>query len=230
MEHKIEVPLPRKDSEGEIDMGPESSHEPLSAERASNLLFLSFKFSQGRTEIQKLLFQWLKANHPEWRIDDQLAEKVSKLATVMAEKVIKPIDDFADVADATQPGRYHGGMRADAVEDAIKDQLGEMGSVFENKEPLEKDRLISDLTEKIVSRDLELVSRPKGRPRRWTSLEQRRPATDPFLSHFCYYALEGHRTGDTLYDELFREIREHAKKRKGGRFTPEMQSLIELYT
>ncbi len=73
------------------------------------------------------------------------------------------------------------------------------------------ENIVPELTRKILSRD-QYYYDLGGRPMRSVAnnADTPKPLEDKFLSHFCYYGLQGHPTGSAEFDKLFQEVRNYA--------------------
>lgn len=70
----------------------EREEKPLDLDYASKLLFLSFRFSQGKSdELQREIFKFLKVVHPEWQMDLDFQKNLTQKTEGIVKKYSKAI-------------------------------------------------------------------------------------------------------------------------------------------
>jgi hypothetical protein len=195
--------------ESEKHTTPEKEKEEqvfFTKEKAKKLLFLSFRFSQGSSPLQQLLFLWLHQRYPEWRIDEETAKQIEKESSHVFKKFL----------NGNNSPIHHTSATNEDIEDSLRVQINYMRDILEGKtlEEIMEETIknpIPDITYKIIYRDNLYYDRG-GRPgRRGTSEDNSpTPLEDKYLSHFCYYGLQGHPTGSKEFDQLFKEVRDYA--------------------
>lgn len=168
---------------------------------------LSFQFSQGNNSLQRFLFHFLHASYPEFRLSGE--EAVALFAQCTGENgslfaVVKRPERHT-VLSADDPVE-----RVDSEARVVLTDLVDVlaGPVV----PLTQ--IVPVVAKRILEKDKEYLQRPGGRRRHSVlqstdapaRLSAYNPHTDPWLSHTCYYALEGHPTGSPLYDALFAQV------------------------
>lgn len=185
----------------------EQQEEPLTVEYASKLLFLSYRFSQGKTELQKKIFQYIHLLHPDWRINNDTYRKTR-------EKVEPVIKKFI----LEKRGQYYIRSTESEIEASIESELQEMRFSFAGETVEDRKKIVETLALTILDRDrryliiLPLID-PKlsGRPRE-NNQEKVTSAIDPYLSQLCYYGFLDHKTGTEEYDLMFQEISDYFQK------------------
>jgi hypothetical protein len=165
----------------------------LTPEYGVRVLFHSFRYSQGDPELQQLIFVYLHNLRPAWTIDENLEEEISTRFIPLAKQFLnqyKPTTFHADTPET--------------VESSTKSELDAMLGVF--SESLDEESVIPTITEHLIQREYRFLR--KGRDRKLPSKSfQKTPLTDPWMSHFRYFALEGHPTGLTEFDQMFQEMK-----------------------
>lgn len=147
-----------------------SQSSQLTLEKAKKLFVLSFRFSQGGSDLQMDIFAYLHRVHPEWRLSKEFKEQLS--AAVKIPIYHPKLDVFSD------------------VDEAIEYQTIEMQSCFDNIDQEEGPILLKRIAYGIAEKDFSyLCDIGNGRPRNSSAQSKKHPALDPFLSHICYYAL-----------------------------------------
>lgn len=136
--------------------------------------------------------------------------------------------------------RFHSARDTLEVRDSAQGELADMKDFFDGGRtgesagiPQTKVEFITAIARAVINKDSKYLNKVEGRPRSHEG-ERMSAATDPFLSHFVYYGLQGHSTGMKEYDELFAEIsacvREHIKN---GIWTsesyPELFDVMRIY-
>lgn len=168
---------------------------------------LSFQFSQGNNSLQRFLFHFLHASYPDFRLSGEEAvalleqctgESGSLFAVVKRPErhTVLSTDDPVERVDAE--ARF-------VLTDLLDVVAGPVVPLAE---------IVPVLAKRILEKDMEYLQRPGGRRRHPVPQSTDAPAkpraynphTDPWLSHTCYYALEGHPTGSSLYDALFAQV------------------------
>lgn len=217
----------------EEDGGKE--HEALTAQKAEKLLFLSYRFSQGGAYLQSYLFRWLHLANPGWKIDAEMQEHTAN----QFGDHIKKFLGKGSYEHETSP-RFHSAIDTSEVQSSAQGELIDMRDFFNGSRtgdegiPLKtKEELITAIARAVISKDSIYLDKVEGRPRSHEG-ERMSAATDPFLSHFVYYGLQGHSTGMKEYDELFVEIAACVRENiKNGTWTsesyPELFDVIRIY-
>lgn len=189
-----------------------STQEQPTPEYFSKILFLSFKFSQGRSHLQEDIFQYIHTQYPNWVMPDSLRDQIYALVKKPIHEVIRP----AQLAKSTQKPVRHasslGSLWMSDHEDSVTSEMGRMQAIFNGEIPIHGN-LVERITEDIITKDYEYLSREEGRERlNIPEAEKRHPSNDSFLSHFCHYGILGRPTGVDVLDEMFKEITSYAQK------------------
>lgn len=184
-----------------------SPEETPTAAYLENILFNTYYFSQGTSDLQKDIMQYIHKIRPTWSVSDEIGSEVfslnqdrirrflthsqhSPVAAKPNHSVVHPaIEKETDIPEETQ-------TRVEQFKDIVNGN-------YDNRESVSN--LLNRITIRIIKRDFHWLYEKNGRPRRHSNTTS--PQTDPWLSHFFYYALEEHSTGIKEFDEMFRGVR-----------------------
>jgi hypothetical protein len=200
----------------------EEGVEHLSEKELAKLLWLSFKFSQGNSTIQRAIFQYLHQKHPAWRVDASTMAKVVR-------KLDRPATQYIGRESVTH--YPHGSSRYGAPT-AEKEATGELDRQLEifqkclardfEDDRFEDDRssdptvILTGLAVGIIDKDTKFGN--GMRPRKH-EIDERggtySPDKDAYLSHLVWYGLLGNPTGSTEYDKMFIDVIAHLRERDG---------------
>lgn len=193
---------------------PESSEQALTPEKALKLFFNSFRFSQGSNKALEGMFLYLHLSNPSWRITPEIREHLRVRGPEVFEKFLVREED-----KSLHKPFYPKELPLREIRDSIRSEILSELHLFEGSfsteptphvpEGIGRNALAVLITKQLIEQDLRFLSLPGGRPRGAALAEN--PATtsqDPYLSHICYYALQGHSTGIPEYDMLFSDIRD----------------------
>gem|GEM_PF-5115913 len=195
---------------------PAENLEPreISKQEVSDMLFWSFYFSQGRSELQNDFVHLAGQNHPEMLLpnDDTFIlpdlQRYKKFLEPGATHTrLIPQESASDLIRAIQ--EEHGLSIADAH---IYNQIHVHWKVAQNAfsglrpDPIEIQDLLQKITTHMIWRDAQYARKPELRPAAET-----RPKEGPFAankSHFVSYVLR-HETvpGPAIYTEIMEQIR-----------------------
>lgn len=218
------LPRPRAEGHGSLTKAKseQEGNEKLMPERALQIFFLSYRFSQGSNSLQQHIYSYLHAKNPKWRITDGMEQ-------FMKEKAPPIFGKFLWGKEALHPplsrstltwaeGQWRGligegSPREIDLKSNLSGKIEEMRDVFNTDVSLTKrlkHEVVGRIVEGIVKKDYRFLDRHSrdggGRPRS-RKTEDYTPQADPFLSHICYYGLEQHSTGSPEYDQMFQDIR-----------------------
>jgi hypothetical protein len=181
----------------------------LTEEKARTLLFLSFYFSQGKEDLQERIFHWLHSAYPSYKIPEEMEQSVY-------ESTVKTIRRFApepletetseSSGDNPQKPSNHPILTTSQIENDTSAILGHMANYFNNYPPGPLETRTSELVEgmnSIIDRDYHFLIEEDGRPRKENENSQSL-MSDRYLSHICKYGFEGHTTGLSEYDTMFK--------------------------
>jgi hypothetical protein len=130
---------------------------------------------------------------------------------------------------------YHAVVGQGGINSSIDREWGTMITCLNDKTSQAKlEEVMSGITARIIYRDHHYLTSPKGRPRVVNTKAANTMVADTRLSHLCYYGFEGHPTGLSEYDRMFKDITEviYAGVAKEGRAVYELdqlQQVIGLY-
>lgn len=207
----------------------------LSAVYAARLLFISFRFSQGQLNIQRDIFHYLSEIRPSWRITNDFRREIKAAVEGPIRKFLG--HDVDEKTDINIPINHTGDIVFPAIEEQINKQLQKMQRAFNkpSRQSLPIPKSIPRITRGIIEIDhMYFASFPNGRERRLKDVSMHNSYSDPYLSHFCYFGLEGHSTGMSEYDQMFGDMKNFYKQMigvPGYRKDVELtRKLIELYS
>lgn len=211
-------------------------YERLTSQKAEKLLFLSYRFSQGSITLQSHLFYWLHFANPEWRIDAEMQEHITKQFGAHAKKFL---GKSADLEKKTSP-RFHSARNVEEIEASAQLEIRLMQDFFDGNmsdsfdvHARTKEEVVAEIAKRVIDKDFEYLKNIEGRPRSHEG-EHINAVGDPFLSHFVYYGFQGHSTGMKEYDDLFAEIAAYVRENiKNGAWTaenyPELFDVMRIY-
>ena len=224
----------------ELQDSSETGEKPQpTAEKVANLLFFSFKYSQGSfmSGFQNLIFEYLRELHPDWRFNkDQqaavkqlLGEKVNKYFHMEEGKTL-PDKKVTRYHTAHQYGYDYNQNPEKPIDDKlIAVNVDTVANSFfsrttDDHEPwYPHEELVKILTSGAIQRDHTFLVRVGGRPR---SGRQNPHAHERFQSQTIHYAIEGNSTSIPEYDQMFSEIGTHIQN--GGISDKDTQNLSEI--
>lgn len=203
----------------------ETTQKPgeLSCQKAAKILFLSFKYSQGSPSIQHKFFCYFAKQNCDWRIND--SDK-----TLIAELTMKRIGSFLkpkklDMGDG-RVRRFHKSLDRSDIDSGLSEEITNFVEFF-NKRPVTEPPSIESISYDIAYRDYSLTVQ-SSRPRSTHSTDNAN--TDPYLSHICFYGLEGSPSGCEEFDLLFSDVKNHVQDQfKDGNPDPVYRKVIEAY-
>lgn len=184
---------------------------PLTAEYGAKIFFLSYRFSQGNSALQRYVFDFFHLLRPYWRITDALKKEISQIVKPQIENFLGVGKKYAQGVSQSPKGTYHpeignAQFTGYKIDDAVYLELGEMEKSFNGRKKYFRQRTIKELAEGISILEHNWLVVKGGRPRKPAQSQKVTTATDPFFSQLCYYGFLGHSTGVKEYDEMFREV------------------------
>lgn len=199
----------------------QEDNEELMPERAFQIFFLSFRFSQGSNSLQQHIWSYLHATNPQWRITEEMEQFMKEKSPPVFEKFLwgKEMLHPTLSRSTLQWGESWSGLIGERspkeldFKSFLRGKIEEMRDIFNtdvNLTKQSKKKLVELILEGIIKRDHKFLDRHRrdsvGRPRS-RNTENYTIQTDPFLSHICYYAVEQHSTGSPEYDQMFQDVR-----------------------
>lgn len=179
---------------------PMENRPPL--DKVVTLFFLSFRFSQGIPKKQQHIFKYLALEHPNWRMSKRFIDDVKTRVTPRIKKFL--VGSKKSTMHSTETDTDD-----KTIESTIRSELDEMTSIFNRKDKTEsREALLLIITEGIIQLDNHYLVHVDGRTRKTIGEQQHVSVSDPYLSHLCYYGLEGNKTGAEEYDKMFQEAKE----------------------
>jgi len=186
----------------------EARKQTLTVEMARQVMFYSFYFSQGTPEIQENLLQYIHLIRPAWRLPTENWDRLFA--------IVPAIERYADLG-------FHEFFKAG--QDRIIEELDAIVPYMylilnsEAADPATRNELVGEIIVGIIGQDYRYLVEQGRRPKAEVTYTAQHPGhgfnpmIDPYLSHFCYYALLGNTCGVPEFDELYAEIGTHAKGR-----------------
>jgi len=178
-----------------------SPNEPLTLALARQVLFLSFRFSQGSPEAQEVLLMAVSLWRPQWSLDEEMVQALEQLSP--------------SIGHLAEAGVHASFPSTTPVHDELRQFIGSMQAACAFPTPVRRriaeearDATLVRVAQVMIIRDGRYLEREAGRPRSSRAPHPcSHPSTDPFLSHFCHFVLLGQTSGAAVFDELFTEIR-----------------------
>lgn len=176
--------------------------EYIDNEKAKKLLFLSYRFSQGKSELQYNIFEYLHDIRPRWRIGEK---ELPELQKALEETIQKYFGKSKDILlHPSSPMRD-----TVVIQESIKTEVKEFAEILnDKKEKINREEILSRIITRMIQGDSIFLSQKEGRERRATEGRKKSEHTDPWLSHLVYYGIQGHETGAEEYNQMFRDVRE----------------------
>lgn len=191
--------------QGSSAIASEAEKDVLTFSMARKLLIASFRFSQGEGQIlQGDIILYVKLLHPEWRMDEDLGERLRS-------SLVEPVERFISSGN-------HQDHLAEDVSESLAKAVNMTGAIF-NSDVSSEENLVPRIAAGIVSRDYRfLKSNETGVERKRKAHVVQRPISpveDPMLSHVMFYGYEGNTTGLDDLDKMFREVVRYIEKDDG---------------
>lgn len=184
--------------------------EPLTVEKAVKLFFLSYRFSQGFPTLQRMMFEYIKKRHPGWKIGEKLRGEIFERSLETFSNYMKAVAGRAHTEKAASGKALSEAM----INNDLEQNLRWMAEAFYLRaKDIDKSSTLQFIARQIVERDVQFLSREKGRPRA-QGAQGKSVHEDPFLSQVCYYGIEGHGTGSPEFDLIFQDVVEYLRAQK----------------
>jgi len=179
----------------ELDSLPENIvNDELTVEKATQLLFLSFRFSQGEPKLQFNIFVFLHHLRPDWKISRSMKKEIFDAAQPILHRFLAPKEiDEQNISNTALHTTVSLTSLDNSHEATLFSELVDMKIAFDD--PVAENP-IEAIAESMIERDLYYLSERKGRPHTKQS----------YLSQVFYYGIDQHPTGAEEYDEMFRQV------------------------
>lgn len=190
------------DDESSNNLETSINPEFLTVDQAARLIYFSFYFSQGKPRLQHGILRWLHLSYPEYNCDNIDQEQLVDVVLKSIKKTVPEKGTGPSNSNAT-----HIGVETDISLELLRytnlffDYLRGEGAL----NILGLSELRSTIATQMINQDYHWLISKSGRPRHKQG-ERKGPMHDPFLSHICYYALQGKSTGVPEYDQLMKEV------------------------
>lgn len=198
--------------------------DKLSPEYASKLLFASFRFSQGSAPLQRHIFGYLHAIRPHWALTSHDFQEVDRLASNVIRKFVLPSERQSQYTPKLQLHSLRGTIPK-VITEVIDRELNNMKIVF-NRWPAKVINLVPPISRGIIDADFNNLSLPTGRERIVPAGMHHTTYSDPFLSHYYYFGIEGNTTGFAEYDQMFQEVTEFVKDKDHSRGSVDQNKVV----
>ncbi|MBP7832835.1 MAG: hypothetical protein KA035_03630 [Candidatus Levybacteria bacterium] len=176
--------------------GGTASKDVVNPSYAARLLFQTFKFSQGDQKLQTSLFAYIHALHPTWKFtQDDFNKTYTQSQSLVNDYFLAQTKRGIVLHDLGHKKLNH--------EDMTTRMVATFSNQFESKTP-EKETVVKNIVKEMIHSDYGYIVERDGRDR---SPEGDSPSYDKYLSHLCFYGLEGNKTGFREFDVLFQEIK-----------------------
>lgn len=212
------------------------SAEALEKSHLWDLLFWSFFLSQGYEGLQRSIFEYIKLQHPELRINPQhtktmINEFAAKMRTFIP-KTTEPtksvrhfaIDEDNDISYTCSRQMIELAFILNPVETILSTTWNRVATFFapktiEKRKEEHRTRVAKRILQMMLDRDQLYLSGTNSRGRRGklSGKEHHSFLTDPWLSHIEHFIIDGHRLGVPEYDALHDELAFLARKRMHDR-------------
>lgn len=178
-----------------------TTEKVLTTEYAAQLIYQSFRLSQGNATLQGQYFIYIHEQHSSWRVSDSEKEGVesallgASYTHVLSGNHSKLNSDHEQVIKQVKHQLYHETINFQRA------LAGELGT-----DPHFLPYNIGTIARGLIFRDYRLLYGNGGRNR--IHPNPNRFSDDPFSSYFRQYVLEGQNTGLEEYDQMFGDIKE----------------------
>ncbi|OGE15838.1 hypothetical protein A3F00_03335 [Candidatus Daviesbacteria bacterium RIFCSPHIGHO2_12_FULL_37_11] len=170
------------------------TEKALTSEYAAQLLYHSFRFSQGDFRMQRSLFSYIHELHPFWRIYSEQEEIIKNM-------LIKPFSMHTAGFRHIRVGIADLNRQLSGELKYFVDTLNENPNQDQYIYPYEN----AAMAREFILRDYKFLCDIWGRTRLHPNPEVF--TEDPFASFFRYYILEEQTTGLEEFDQMFSDIR-----------------------
>jgi hypothetical protein len=169
--------------------------QPLTVDYAKSLDFFSFWFSQGNGDLHRNIFRSIQIQHPSWKVDRPFRHQVYRAAQKAITTYAFPNEeDFPDgdiPLRHTQTGKY--GLKMGKGSYYVNGHHAlELWEMVSTEADLDEGKIVKELAKGIIDADYKFLIEKGGRERSDPNPTiDYDPFMDPYLSHICYYAIEG---------------------------------------
>lgn len=202
----------------------ESNSQPATPQELANLMFLSYRFSQGSNDTQRQMLLYIEDKfHPYFSKDPQY-EEVMALTSKMVEAYYMKDALHPATPPANQEGEYV--KSKEQVDSSLRGLFG----IFEDRKDYQYGPV--DIARSIINDDLRYLKQPGGRadsdgPNKG---EIDKYGGDPYASYFVEYGILGKSTRSDEYNELFADASsEETIKQLGSDHLKHLQDALRIY-
>lgn len=183
-----------------------SPEETPTAAYLTNVFFNTFYFSQGFPQLQREITGAIHTNHPEWQISVEAATQILNAVTSRIHGFLTHAENAPHQRENSTV--VHPDLGEKKIEVETTDRFTEFKGILNGDYDTRSPRYgsIPAIAKAMIQQDFAFLSRENGRTRK--NIPTKSPQTDPWLSHMCYYVLEGNSTGIVEFDEVFAAVRE----------------------
>lgn len=163
------------------------------------ILMATFQFSQGDEILQRTIFQYLKALHPDWELKEADESKLFDESVELARSRFNDPRHHYHV----ETKEHWSGLPSEVV--TFKEGL-RYARVYLNGTVKERSELIPDIFRHIALKDWWFTVHKLGRGYIPDGTSHYNPYKDPWRSDLCYFGFLGHTTGLPEFDQMFAEV------------------------
>ncbi len=201
----------------------EDLNNPLTVGYARQVLFLSYRYSQQHTGLQRRLFRYLHKIRPDWEIPNE------EFKNELQSTAFKQFSNFVIPKDGIQLHPIKGAYKPKGNEidendiaTSVETEIASMEKVFNDIPPNKPDtseglewslglhlksaqELIPKIVTDMLNRDEHYLLEEGGRDRE--GIKHHSTQSDPWSSHIIDYALKRKPAGLAEYNRLFSDVR-----------------------
>lgn len=180
-------------------MSETSAHSTFSILRQT--FFLSFFFSQGNAILQRFLYRYVALRHPTWRISE--ADHASLLYH------LDPVIQRLVERGLHEPLAFSPSPELEAQSLLFARELAESrraGDTNCSEQEQWETALLVSILQMMVLRDHHFLVEMQGRPRLPAGVSPVLLHYNPWLSHLCHFVLHSRRSGNPVFDMMFKEL------------------------
>ena len=201
----------------------EGLNNPLTVGYARQVLFLSYRYSQQDTRLQRGLFRYLHKIRPDWEIpNEEFKNELQSTAFKQFSNFVIPKDGIQSHPIKGKHEPKENVIDENDIAASVESEISSMEKIFNDIPPNNPDSidglewslgihlksaqgLIPRIVNDMLNRDNYYLLEEGGRDR--AGIKRSSPQSDQWSSHIICYALKRNSAGLPEYNKLFSDIR-----------------------